>query len=164
MESLGLSDNQYWFFIGYCILIFIYLVILRLLLNFLQQLTQKNRTQRSIVDVDIHEAMNPRMDDSMRAFDPYPLAIVVVRATMAVIGMAIVLLVSYVKIGLLGTAGLVIAAILLSWAYSRWINQHNKTELSRSVQHFVQTGGSYVSVILLFIALGLVTVALVAIH
>jgi hypothetical protein len=166
MESLSGSTttSNFWVFVGYGILIFLYLVILRLLLNFIQQLGQKYRTQKSVVDVDIHRTMTPKIEDSMIAFDPYSIAMTVVKGAMAIIGMAIAIIILVLKLGVVATGLILVTAVLLLWAVNHWLRQRDSSSFRHRVNHFIKTGGNAVSVTVLVIALAGVAIVLVALH
>ncbi len=164
MDPLSNNTSNLWVFMGYGVLIFLYLVILRLLLNFIQQLGHKYRTQKSVVDVDIHRTMTPKIDDSMTAFDPYSIAMAVVKGALAVGGIALVLAILVIKLGVIATGLILVIVILLLWAVSHWLHQKEDSSFRHQVSRFVKTGGNAISVTLLLIALALVTIALVAIH
>jgi hypothetical protein len=152
-------------FIAYGILILLYLVILKVLLNLLQQLGSKHRTQRSVIDVDIHNTMTPRVDSSMQTYDVRSIANIIARGVITAIAMAILIVLSVVKIGLLATLVLLGIVILCMWAINQLLRQISKTEVMKTIHKYTQLGGSNTGAILLLsIALVVVLFFLVILH
>ncbi len=165
MESLADNGVSLPILLAYGLLILLYLVILRLLLNFLQQLGSKHRTQRSIIDVDIHNTMTPRVDSSMQTFDVHSIANTIARGIVTVVAIAILLVLAVIKIGILATIILLAIIVLCLYAINQLLRQMSKTEIMKSVHKYTQLGGGNTGAILLLsIALVVVLFLLVVLH
>jgi hypothetical protein len=151
--------------IAYGILILLYLVILKVLLNLLQQLGSKHRTQRSVIDVDIHNTMTPHVDSSMQTFDVRSIANIIARGIVTVTAMAILIVLSVIKIGFLATVVLISIVILCMWAINQLLRQMSRTEIMKTVHKYTQLGGGNTgAIVLLSIGLVVVLFGLVFLH
>lgn len=139
----------------YGLIILLYLIILRLLLNMLQQLNDKHhRTQKSIIDVDVHRIMTPQVESSMHAFDISTLAITIAKGGIAAIAMAAIIVLLVLKIGFFATLIIIAIVILIAWALDLWLRSREKPGGIRSeVQKYVQKSGSVGTILLLSILL-----------
>jgi uncharacterized membrane protein YidH (DUF202 family) len=154
MNSLAENGVTFSSLIAYGILIFLYLVILRLLLNMLQQMSDQHVLQKSVIDRDIHKTMTNRVETSMHAFDIYSVAIVIAKGGIATLAMAAIIVLLIVKVGLLATIFLIAIVILLLYGYNRWARSREKAESLRGeIRKNIQKAGSGGMILLLSIAL-----------
>ena len=127
----------------YGAIILLYLLILQLLLNVLQQLSDKHRPQRSVIDVDIHRTMTPRIESSMHTFDISSVALIIAKAGISVAAMAAVIVLLVIKIGILASITLVAIVILVAWAIDVWLKSRKTSNSVRSeVRKVVQKSGN----------------------
>jgi hypothetical protein len=141
-------------FVAYGTLILLYLIILRLMLNFIQGMGDKHSYQRSVVDRDIHAAKGEEAEASMRTFDSYKLAVVIAKAGAMVIAMAAVIVLLAVKFGILATALLIAIAVTALYAIDHWLKSREKPESFRSeVRKYVQGVGNTGTILILSIIL-----------
>lgn len=154
MDSVADNGVTFSSLIAYGILIFLYLVILRLLLNVLQQMSDKHILQKSVIDRDIHRTMTSRVETSMHAFDVYSVAIVIAKGGIATLAMAAIIVLLVIKVGLLATVLLITIVILLLYGYSRWAKSREKAESLRGeIKKNLQKAGGIGTILMLSIAL-----------
>lgn len=165
MGSIANNGFSLPIFLAYGFIILIYLVILRLLLNLLQQMSDKHISQRSVIDRDIHRVMTNDVETSMQAFNAYNIAIVIAKGGIAAIAMAGVLVVLVLKFGILTAVLLVVMAVAILWAINHWLKSREKPESLRAeIRKNVQKAGSMGSIIMLSIALVALIFVMVLIH
>lgn len=153
MDSFSSNTPGLPILLAYGFLILIYLVILRLLLNLLQQMSNKHRIQRSVIDSDIHQTMSSNLDGSMQTFDAYPIAIVIAKGGIAAISMAAVIVLMVIKVGIVATASLVVIVVLFAWAVNHWLRSREKVGTIRQITKVVEKSGSIATVVMLSIVL-----------
>ncbi|MDB5176899.1 MAG: hypothetical protein JWN75_567 [Candidatus Saccharibacteria bacterium] len=140
--------------IAYGLLILIYLLILKLLLASLQQLGKKQQPYRSVVDADIRRTVPTDVDSTMQSYDIRSVANIIARGLVTVVAIAIMIILSTIKIGLLVTLVVVGIVIVLLWAINRLLRQISKTEVTATIRKYTQLGGGNTgSILLLSIAL-----------
>lgn len=165
MDSLANSGVSFPIFLAYGLLILIYIFILRLLLNLLQQMGDKHSIQRSVVDRDIHQTMTHRVETSMHAFDVYGIAIVIAKGGIATITMATIIIILVIKFGLIVTAFLVSGVVLTLWAINHWLSSLQKPGSLRAEMHkFFQNAGGVGTIITLSIVLVVLIFLMIFIH
>jgi hypothetical protein len=148
-NSIGLGV-----FLAYGILILLYLIILRLLLNLLQQMGDKHIAQRSVIDRDIHRTMTNHVETSMHAFDAYNIAIVIVKGGISAIAMAAIIVLLVIKFGFLATGVLIVIVVTVIYAVDHWLKSREKPGSFRAeVRKYVQKAGSVGTIIMLSILL-----------
>jgi hypothetical protein len=145
----------------YGLVILLYLVILRLLLNLLQGVSDKHR-QRSVIDRGIHATMSHRHEGSMQAFDSYGIAVVITKGGIATLSMAAIIVLLSVKIGVPATFLIIISVILVTWAANKWVRSHEKGTL-REARVIAQKAGSMGAVLALSVTLVILLVVLAVI-
>lgn len=153
METLANDTTSLPMLLAYGLLILLYLLILKLLLNFLQQMGDKHRTQKSVIDVDIHNTMTPQVESSMHTFDVYSIAIVIAKGGITATAMAAIIVLLVLKVGILATALLILIVIVFLWGLNHWLNHREKVGTIREIRRYVQKSGSVGSVVMLSIAL-----------
>lgn len=144
--------------VAYALLIVLYFIILRLLLNCIQQLTKKHRDQRSVIDADIHqESLETRVDDSMVGMDIYGRTIAFLRLvliTVAILGVALILA---IKLNIILAVSICMLAGLITWRLLRWKKNVETGArydiISFVLEKFVAIGGNIGTVIFLMVAL-----------
>lgn len=140
-------------FIAYGILIFLYLVILKLLLNLLQQMGAR-QAQRSVVDRSIRRAMTRKDESSMYAFDIYSISLVVAKGGIATIAMAAIIILLVLKFGLLATGVLIIMVVVALYGVDHWLRSREKPDSVRAeIRRALKGAGSMGTIILLSILL-----------
>lgn len=165
MESIARDGTGLPLLLAYGFVILLYLIILRLLLNMIQQMGDKHLTQRSVVDRDIHKMMDNRVETSMHAFDVYTVALIIAKGGIAALFMAAIIVLLSVKVGILATAMLIAIVITMLWGVNHWLKSQEKTRSIRGeIQKYVQKSGSVGSILLLSIALATLLFALIVMH
>lgn len=151
--------------LAYGLLILLYLLILRLLLNLLQQMTNKHYTAKSVIDRDIHRVMNDNVETSMHAFNVYSLATLIVKAGVTTIAMAAIVVLLVVKVGIFATTLLVLICLILLWTLNQWLRRREKAGgLRQEIRKYTQRAGSAGTVVLLSIALVVLLFVMIVIH
>jgi|GEM_PF-7096634 len=149
----------------YGLIILLYLFILRLLLNVLQQLNDKHHVQRSVVDVDIRRVMTPQVESSMHAFDISMIAITIAKGAIATVATAVVIILLVLKVGILATALLVAIVVLIAWAVDIWLRSRKKPAGVRAQMYkIVQRSGSFGMILMLSILLVALLFVMIWIH
>jgi 4-hydroxybenzoate polyprenyltransferase len=165
MESLADNGVSFPVLMAYGFVIFLYIIILKLLLNLLQQMGDKHRIQKSVIDVDVHRVMTPEIDSSMQAFNVYSIATVIARGGIAAVAMAAIIVLMVMKVGVLPTFLLITIVIALLWAFNHWMKSREKPESFRGeIRKYIQKSGSVGSVIMLSIALAVLLFVMIIIH
>jgi len=165
MDTVANSGFSLPIFLMYGLLILLYLIILRLLLNLLQQLGDKHAYQRSVVDRDIHQTMTRRVETSMHAFNVYDLAIVIAKAGITTIAMAAIIILLTVKFGIVATILLIAITIILLYTVDRWLKSREKPGSFRAdVRKYVQKAGSVGTIVMLSIALVVLLFVMIWLH
>jgi small-conductance mechanosensitive channel len=165
MNTLAANGLSFPILLAYGLLILLYLLILKLLINLLQQMGDKHMLQRSVIDRDIHQTMTNRVETSMHAFDIYSVAIVIAKGGIAVLAMAAVMVLLVLKVGVLATMLLVIVVILLLYAYNQWVRSREKDKSIRGeIRKYVQKSGSIGMILLLSISLVVLLFVMILIH
>jgi hypothetical protein len=140
-------------FIAYGVLIFLYLVILKLLLNLLQQMGAR-QSQRSVVDRDIRRTWNRRDESSMYAFDIYGASLVIAKGGIATIAMAAIIVLLVLKFGLLATGVLIVMVVVALYGVDHWLRSREKPDSVRAeIRRALRGAGSMGTIILLSILL-----------
>ncbi len=153
MESLSDSSVGLPSLFAYGLLILLYLIILKLLLNLLQRLG-KERYHKSVVDREIHATMTNRVETSMHAFDVYDIALIIAKAGIATIAMAAIIVLLVIKVGVLATALLIIITVTVLYAVSTWLKSQEKPGTMRAeVRKYIRKTGGVGTVIILSLAL-----------
>ena len=165
MESIADNGVTFPVLIAYGFLIFLYLVILRLLLNLLQQMGDKHVLQKSVIDRDIHSTMTNRVETSMHAFDVYSVAIVIAKGGIATLAMAAIIILLVIKVGILATILLIAIVIMLLYAYNRWTKSRERAESLRGeIKKNIQKAGSMGTIVMLSIALVALLFVMLVLH
>jgi len=165
MESLAANGISFPVLLAYGMIILLYLVILRLLLNLLQQMGDKHRTQRSVIDVDVHRTMTPQVDSSMHAFDIYSIAIVIAKGGIAMVAMAAMIVLLAIKVGILATVLIVAMVVLCLWTVNQWLRSREKVgSIGGEMRKYVQKSGSMGTVVLLSIVLVVLLFIMIWMH
>ncbi|MDB5184119.1 MAG: hypothetical protein JWO07_800 [Candidatus Saccharibacteria bacterium] len=164
MDSLADTAPSLPVMLAYGLVILLYLVILRLLLNFLQQLSDKHHRHQSIIDRGIRAMKSHRIDGSMQAFDPYTIAVIIAKGGIATISMAVVIVLLVTKVGPTATAALLVAVILVAWAVNHWLKSREKVGTIKEIRTYIQKSGSIGSVVVLSIALVVLLFIMVMLH
>jgi hypothetical protein len=163
--SSGVDRGSLLIIIAYCVLIALYLLILKVLLNFVEELMSKNRrgAQRSIIDVEIHEELaNRHADDKTHTFDAYGFALNFLKVVIAFVGIVggFLILVYKLNIFFALVAALLIAVV--TWQFIQWKKGRGKEFIRRYENLFIRIGGYNLGTLIFFvIALLLVTVGLI---
>jgi hypothetical protein len=165
MNTLATDGISFPILLAYGLLILLYLLILKLLLNLLQQMGDKHRIQKSVIDRDVHRVMTPQVDSSMQTFDPYGVAIIIAKGGITAISMAAVIILSVLKVGIVATALLVVIAVLFLWAINHWLKAREKAGSVRDeIRKYVQKSGSMGTIVLLSILLVVLLFVMIVIH
>lgn len=153
------------FLAAYGVLILLYLVILKLLMNCIEQLTAKgsNTFHRSVIDVQIRqEAANLHTDDKTHTFDAFLLAMTFLKAVVLVVGLAGVFILVTLKLNIFFAFGVAALASVVAWQINLWRKGKGKDIIKRSEHIFIQVGGYNIGTLIFFIiALILVTAGLI---
>jgi hypothetical protein len=165
MEALAANGISFPVLIAYGLLISLYLLILKLLLDLMQSLGNKHHLQKTVIDVDIHKTMTPDIDSSMQAFDVYSIAFVIAKWGIAAVAMAVIIVLLSLKVGIIATALLIMIVITLLWGVNIYLKSREKPDdLRVKVQRVFEKSGSIGTVILLAIALAVVIFIMIWIH
>lgn len=162
--SPGFEWDTLLLFAAYGVLIFLYLIILKLLMSCIKQMTQKNvRMQRSIIDVDIHrDAGSRHADDKMRTFDAFYFALAFLKLAVALGGVVGIFILITLKLNVFFAFGIAAAVGVLVGQVIRWKNGKGQEFMKRYDGLFIRLGGYSTAMFIFFlIALCVVTVALV---
>jgi hypothetical protein len=163
MDSITDTTPSLPVMLAYGLIILLYLVILRLLLNFFQQMSDKH-AQRSIIDRSIHAMRTHRVDSSMQAFDPYSIAIAITKGGIATLATAVVIVLLIEKLGFEATVTVLIMVIIVAWTANRWLRSREKVGIVREARKYLQRGGSVGSVIALSVLLAFVLFVLASLR
>lgn len=153
MQALGGDSISFPVMMLYGILILLYLTILRLMLDMLQQMGKKHVVQKFVVDADIQRARTGDADRNMHEFDSYGLAITIAKTGLLVLGTAALMVMSVIKLGFIATVFLIAIAILVIWLVSSIIKMIQHTKIIQSVRKAISRSGNTGSVLMLSIAL-----------
>lgn len=167
MEELhaGTDWNSLIVFIAYGLLICLYLVTLKLLLNCIEQLmsSKNNPVRRSIIDVDIHrEAANRHADDKTHMFDPYAFALTFLKIFILITGVAGIFIIITIKLNVFFAFGIAVLVGVIAWQLVQWHNRKGKEVVRRYENIFIKIGGYNIGTLIFFvIALVLITAGLI---
>jgi hypothetical protein len=165
METIAKEGLNLPMLLAYGSVILVYLIVLRLLLSLLQQMGDKHRTQRSVIDADIHRTMGPQIEASMQTFDVYRVAIIIAKGGITALSMAIIIFLLTVKAGIVATGLLITGVVLCLWAADHWLKSQEKAKSIRGeVRKYVQKSGSMGMIIMLSITLVVLLFVLVWMH
>lgn len=152
-------------FMAYSLVILLYFVILRILLQLLQQVGNRHGVRRSIIDTNIHATMIPRVDNSMDTFDIYSMAVVIAKFGIATVAIAGVIVLLVLKLGVLAAAILVLLAILVLWALNHWLRSRERPgSIKTEIRHYIRKSGSIGSIIMLSILLVALLFVMIWLH
>lgn len=150
MHSIAKDGIGFPILLAYGLIILLYLIILRLMLNALQQLGEKHRYQKTVVDADIHRTMNDRIERSMDTFDIYSMAIVIAKGGIAAVAMAAIIILLTLKVGIIATILVITGVVLCLWTANRWLRSQEKAMNIRGEIHkYAQKFGSMGMIIVL---------------
>lgn len=148
----------------YGLIISFYLIILRLLLDMLQQLG-RHHTQKSIIDVDIHRTMTSRVENSMHTFDITSVAVTIAKGGISVVAMAAIIVLLVIKVGLIATILFITIVILMAWAMNVWLRSREKPgDVRDQIRKYVLKSGSVGMVLLLSIILVALLFVMILLH
>lgn len=138
----------------YGFIIVLYLIILKLLLNALQQLTDKDSEKRSIVDMQIHRTTQAQIEESMHTFDISAAAMVIAKAAFVVVALAAVIVIVVVKVGYVPAlllAGIVGGSL---WLVRTWMKGQDRThDIRGDIRNIMKKAASIGMVIVLGVML-----------
>ncbi len=164
MNELRDSGVDWAVIVGYAVLILLYFVILRLLLNCIEQLTKKHHTQKFAVDSDIHqENAETRIDDSMVGMDIYGRTIAFLRIVIAALAVLGVVIILAVKLNIILAVTISIVAGIVTWRLIHWKkrSEHKYDIIEFVFDKLVSIGGNVGTAIFLVVALIVVALGLV---
>lgn len=152
-------------FLTYGLVILLYLIILRKLLDVLQRKGEHNAYQRSIVDRDIQMTMTGNEESSMHAFNVRNLATIIAKGLVSVIAMGAMIILSAVKFGVLSTVLMIIMCVGLLYAYNKWQNSREKPGSVRAeIRKGLDKVGNTGMIIMLSIILVALLFVMIIIH
>jgi hypothetical protein len=125
------TDLSISIFIGYGIVVLLYFFVLNLLLTAIRRMGERHVNNRSVIDRDIHKTMTDRIDTSMHSFDSYNLAIIVLKALLITLSMAVIIVIIYLRLGPLLAALMILGVVAILWAMN-YLIKHNTR--SKSIQ------------------------------
>lgn len=151
--------------IAYGFLILTYIVILRILLNILEQMSDKYRVRKSVIDTAIHRTVPSDLDSSMQAFNIFSVALVIAKWGIVAIAMAAIIVLMVIKVGIIATALLIAITVLLLWAMNRWLKSREKAHSAQAeVRKYIEKSGGVGTIILLSIILVVLLFLMIAIR
>lgn len=154
MTDLAANGISFPTLIAYGFLIFTYLIILRVLLNLLEQMSDKYRVHKSVIDRAIHQTVPSDLDSSMQAFNIYSIARVIVRWGIVAIAMAAIIVLLVIKVGYVATALLIAITVILLWAMNHWLKSREKTHSAQAeIRKYIEKSGNVGTIIVLSITL-----------
>lgn len=162
--SSGFEWDSLIVFAVYGVLIFLYLIILKMLMNCIEQMSQKNlRTQRSIIDVDIHrDAGSRHADEHMRTFDAFYLALTFLKLALALGGIFGIFILITLKLNVFFAFGIASAVGVAVGLFIQWKEGRGRDIMKRYDNLFARMGGySTVMFVFFLIALAVVTIVLI---
>lgn len=163
-----MSSNLEWdtllLFAAYGVLIFLYLIILKLLMNCIEQMSQKNiRTQRSVIDVDIHrDAGSRHADDKMRTFDAFYFALTFLKLAVAIGGVVGIFVLITLKLNVFFAFGIAALTGVGVGQFIQWKNGRGQEIMKRYDSLFTRMGG-YSTVMFIFFLIALIVVTILLI-
>lgn len=148
--------------VAYMVLVLIYLLILKLLLNAIQSLTHGYRTQRSIIDLEIHrQSPSDRIEDSMRDMNVFQGTVALLRVLVAFVGLVGVMALLIIKLNFFVAVLIAGVSSLVAWQFVQWRRRGKaNARLEQYFEAFLSGGGNVVTIGLLIVALVCVTVGL----
>lgn len=162
--SSGSDWNSLLLFAAYGVLIFLYLIILKVLMNCIEQLTSKSTpATRSVIDVDIHrEAANRHVDDKSHTFDAFGFAMTFLKLIISLGGIVAIFVLITIKLNVFFAFGISVLVGVIVWQFMEWRKGKGKEVIKHYEGIFIQIGGYNIGTLIFFvIALILVTVGLV---
>lgn len=164
--SSGIEIGSFFLFFVYGVLIVIYLAVLKAFVDCLGQFMTKHHTphHRSVVDLGIRqEAANRHADDKTHIFDPFQLAITILKLFSIFGGIMAAFVIITLKFNVFFAFGVTALVALIVWQFINWQHGNRGRIIVRKYEKtIVQMGGHSVgAMILLFIALSLITLGLI---
>ena len=149
---------------AYGVLILMYLIVLKLLMRCLEQMFNKApQAQNTVVDMDIRlEAANKHADDKNFMFDPYGVAVVIVKVFFSIAAIVAAYTIVMIKLNvLIATSGAVFIGVAV-WRLNEWRKRGGAHKLEEYDEAFARMGGYNIgTLIFLVIAFILATVGLI---
>lgn len=166
MNNLS-SDASSWdyflLFAAYGILILLYIVILKALMNCIEHMMSKNHhSQRSVIDVQIHQNSKIHHDDKMKSFDFYPLALEFLKISLIIGGLVEIFVLITLKLNVFFAFGISVLVAGIGWQVHQWHNGGGHDLVAKYENVLIRIGGyNIVTLIFLFVAFIFVTIGLV---
>lgn len=166
MNSLsGNETTSLVYLFAYGILLLLYIVILKLFMNCIDELMTKSHSvvHRSIIDVQIRqEAANRHTEDKTHTFDAYMIAMTFLKIIILLGTLTGIFVLLIIKLNIFFALGTAVLMAVVAWQFNVWRNGKGKDLVKRSESVFIQLGGySLGSLIILAIALILISVGLI---
>lgn len=168
MHELGTGTdwNSLFLIMGYGVLIFMYLVILKVLMNCIEQImsSKNNQHHRSIIDLDIRqEAANRHIDDKNHTFDAYAFALAFLKVAVAIGGVVGIFIILLLKFNVFLATGVFAFILIFTWQFMLWREAKGREIINKYETKFIEIGGYNIGTLFFFaLALILVTVGLIA--
>lgn len=164
-SSIAANDINIPTLVAYGFLILTYLIILKVLLNILEQMSDKYRVRKSVIDTAIHRTIPSDLDSSMQAFNIFSVALVIAKWGIVTIAMAAIIVLMVIKVGIIATALLIAITVLLLWAMNRWLKSREKAHSAQAeVRKYIEKSGGVGTIILLSIILVVLLFLMIAIR
>lgn len=152
-------------FLTYGLVILLYLIILRKLLDVLQRRGDGVAYQRSVVDRDIQRTMTGTEESSMHAFNVRNLATTIAKALVSVVAMGVMIILSVVKFGPFATVLMIVMCVSVLYAYNRWQKSREKPSSVRAeIRKGIDKAGNTGMIIMLSIVLVALLFVMIVIH
>lgn len=161
----GNESGELIYLFAYGLLLLLYLIILKLFMNCIDELMSKSHTlsHKSVIDLQIRqEAANRHTDDKTHTFDAYRMAITFVKIVILLCTLTGIFVLLIIKLNIFFALGMAVLMGIVAWQVNNWRNGKGKEVVRRSEDVFIQMGGySLGSLVILGIALILISVGLI---
>ena len=152
--------------LAYAILVILYCIVLRLLLDCLSELLAKRRTQRMAIDYDIHvesEAVE-KAEEAMKPMDIYGKTVAVLRMFIILLSMIILFVILMVKFNIILAFAIFASVGLLLWGLEKARRSLGKNHQVAYFMDMIATaGGNAITGLFLVVALVLISFGLIVI-
>lgn len=152
--------------IAYAALVILYCVVLRLLLDCLNELMAKRRTQRQAIDYDIHieSIAVEKAEEAMKPMDIYGKTVAVLRIFLLLISMIVLFIILVVKFNAILAFAIFALVGLLLWGMEKIRRRIGKMhQLDFLFETLTRAGGNVITGLFLLVALVLVSFGLIVI-